>query len=94
MLFPTIIHSASSYTNRLAAWRGFQGVSGSSVQFTPSGCARWITLAQWQLQGALDYDQVELYAVMQSFLQRGPIELGEGESLSGRNYRFAAPLET
>lgn len=36
MLFPAIIQSEPSCTTKLAAWRGFQGVLASSVQFVPS----------------------------------------------------------
>jgi len=53
-----------------------------------------LTLGQWQLQGVLDFDQVELHAVRLSHLACGETALGEGESLSGDRYRFSAPLET
>jgi hypothetical protein len=36
MLLPATIHRTLSCTKTLAAWRGFQGAFGSSVQLTPS----------------------------------------------------------
>lgn len=36
MLFPTTIHRALSCVKTLAAWRGFQGVLGTSCHVTPS----------------------------------------------------------
>ena len=53
-----------------------------------------LTLGQWQLKGAIDYDLVELYPVKLAHRQQAGVELGEGESLTGSGYRFAAPLET
>lgn len=53
-----------------------------------------LALGQWQLKGEIDYDLAELYPVKLSHRQQGPIELGEGESLTGHSYRFAAPLDT
>ena len=52
-----------------------------------------LTLRQWPLKGEIDYDLVELYPVKFSHRQQGPIELGEGERLTGHSYAFAAPLD-
>lgn len=64
---------------------------------TPDSAARALprlTLGQWQLRGALDYDQVELYPVQLAHRQQDGVELGEGESVTGHSYRFLAPLDT
>ncbi|NCO41888.1 MAG: hypothetical protein GW911_08580 [Armatimonadetes bacterium] len=53
-----------------------------------------LTLGQWQLKGASDFDQVELYPVKLSHRGYGGGVLGEGESVTGPNYLFAAPLDT
>jgi len=54
---------------------------------------RALTLGQWQLQGAIDYDALELHRVKLAHLSREGVVLGEGESIAGEVYRFVAPLQ-
>ncbi|MBT3379522.1 MAG: DUF4091 domain-containing protein [Lentisphaerae bacterium] len=53
-----------------------------------------IGLGQWRLKGAIDYDDLELYPVKLAHRVHGATTLGEGESITGGAYRFAAPLAT
>lgn len=53
-----------------------------------------IGLGQWQLQGAIDYDALELYPVKLAHRNQDGMVLGQGESVSGNRYRFVAPLGT
>jgi hypothetical protein len=53
-----------------------------------------LALFEWQLEGALDFDRVELYPVKLSHRAVGRGEMGEGERVAGPDYQFVAPLGT
>ena len=53
-----------------------------------------IRLGQWQLDGAIDYDAVELRPLRLAQRTIVGLVLGEGESITGNEYRFRAPLDS
>jgi hypothetical protein len=53
-----------------------------------------IRLGQWQLDGAIDYDALDLRPVRLAQRTTQGMVLGEGERISGNEYRFRAPLES
>lgn len=65
-----------------------------SIFFTPRGFAGddWIRFGQWQLDGAVAYDDVEIMEAIPIYERRGPLELGAGERISGVKYSFEAPF--
>lgn len=74
-----------------APWQEFR--MRFSVPGTAEAAECALTLGQWQLQGAIDYDALELYRVKLSHTSRQGVTMGEGESIAGDQYRFAAPLQ-
>ena len=51
-----------------------------------------LRFGQWHIKGTVAFDAVELFPAEAVFRRRGPLALGEGESVSGRQYTFLAPL--
>ncbi len=52
----------------------------------------FLRLGQWSRRGTIWFDAITLAEVHPRPQQQGPLLLGEGESLHGNQYRFAAPL--
>ncbi|NOY81860.1 MAG: DUF4091 domain-containing protein [Kiritimatiellaeota bacterium] len=73
-----------------AEWKKY-----SSVFVTPaevSAANAWLRFGQWHVSGAVAYDDLHLTRVLPVYRSADGLVLGEGESVSGRTYRFDAPL--
>ena len=51
-----------------------------------------IGLTQWDLKGAIDFDDLSLHRVLVAHRTRDGVTLGEGETVEGNSYRFEGPL--
>ncbi|HQM48060.1 MAG TPA: DUF6067 family protein [Candidatus Hydrogenedentes bacterium] len=68
--------------------------SYSSVFFTPATMepgAGWLRFGQWQVGGAMAFDNVSVSAAQPLYAEKDGICLGEGERIDGNVYEFAAP---
>lgn len=65
-----------------------------SIFFTPRDFSEdnWIRFGQWQLDGAVAYDDAEILKAVPIYERRGALELGAGERISGLDYSFNAPF--
>ena len=52
----------------------------------------WLRFGQWEVDGTVAYDGVELCPAQPVYRTANGISLGEGESIDGAEYRFTAPL--
>jgi Glycoside hydrolase 123, catalytic domain/Glycoside hydrolase 123 N-terminal domain len=71
-------------------WKSYASVFMTPATITPDQA--WLKFGQWHVDGGVAYDGIELTLVQPLYLQRDGIELGEGESISGNAYAFAAPF--
>jgi len=66
-----------------------------SFFFTPREIAPHharLRFGQWEVKGATVYDNVQVHHAQAAHERKGDLELGEGESVEGNQYRFHAPL--
>ena len=69
----------------------------TSVFVTPGAAdpdAMWMRFGQWEINGTVAYDNVRLMEAQPVYVTEDGVTLGEGESISGREYAFKAPLKT
>ncbi|MBP8127956.1 MAG: DUF4091 domain-containing protein [Candidatus Hydrogenedentes bacterium] len=69
----------------------------TSVFVTPSEPGtdqRWLRFGQWEMNGTVAYDTVELAPAQAVYRSMNGIALGEGESIAGDEYVFRAPYES
>ena len=52
----------------------------------------YLRFGQWEVNGTVAFDAIELARAMPVFARAGDLALGEGESLDGNRYTFVAPL--
>lgn len=72
------------------AWTRFSAVFVSRDDVTPD--QSWLRFGQWHVGGTVAFDAVSLVPVQALHARVGDLSLGEGESLDGNAYAFAAPL--
>jgi len=73
-----------------AEWADYESVFVTPPNLTPD--QSWIRFGQWQVNGTVAFDQIELVEATPVHRWRGLLALGEGERLSGQEYFFDAPL--
>ena len=69
----------------------------TSVFVTPSEISpdeMWLRFGQWQINGTVAYDAVEVVRTQPVYRTQNGITLGEGESIAGNEYTFKAPLKS
>jgi hypothetical protein len=71
-------------------WRRYQGVF--VVPDNLSADTSWLRFGQWHVSGEVDFDSVALEEVQAVYSRQGALMLGDGESVSGTDYVFQAPL--
>jgi hypothetical protein len=76
----------SSLTNQ---WSDFESYFATPDKI-PLSLAR-LRFGQWELQGQVEFDDIHLDQVIPVYRTQAGIPLGEGETIQGREYRFAAP---
>jgi hypothetical protein len=52
----------------------------------------WLRFGQWEVPGTVAFDAIEVARAWPVYRTRGGLTLGEGESVSGKDYQFNAPL--
>ena len=68
--------------------------SYSSVFFTPATIGPgegWLRFGQWEVGGAMAFDQVAVFPAHPLYTEQEGIRLGEGERIDGNSYTFSAP---
>lgn len=71
-------------------WQTHTVVFRTPDELTPE--ASWLRFGQFQVQGKVLFDSVELFSLQPVYAEAGGIILGEGERISGVTYTFSAPM--
>jgi len=69
----------------------------TSVFVTPSAInpdEMWLRFGQWEVNGTVAYDAVNLVRAQPVYRTRDGLTLGEGERIEGTEYTFKAPLKS
>ncbi len=70
-------------------WKSFETAFLSPAKVRPD--ESFIRFGQWEVKGAVAFDDVELLRAVPVYESAGDIELGTGESIDGNQYVFEAP---
>ncbi len=71
-------------------WRRCTSIFVTPDALTPE--VDWLRFGQWQVNGTVAYDNIDLVRVEPIHRQTNNLVLGDGESVTGKTYRFTAPL--
>ncbi len=88
--------SGPAFCNRDLGELGGEWTTIESVFQTPhelSADMARVRFGQWEMDGSVAFDDVQLVSVLPVHLVRGELELGEGERLEGNQYTFTAPFQ-
>ena len=79
-------------TEMTDAWQAY-----TSVFVTPSAISpdeMWLRFGQWEVNGTVAYDALELVQAQPVYRTRNGLTLGQGESVEGTEYTFKAPFKS
>lgn len=71
-------------------WTPYTSIFITPTELTPE--QNWIRFGQWEVNGAVAYDAIELVRAQPVYTKARGITLGEGERIDGVKYAFTAPL--
>ncbi len=71
-------------------WMPYSSVFITPTDLTPD--QNWIRFGQWEVNGTIAYDDVELLRAQPVYVKTRGITLGEGERVEGKAYSFVAPF--
>ncbi len=75
-----------------AEWTRFSSVFATPGTLTPAQAR--LRFGQWHVKGTVCFDDIRVYPVQAVHARCGELTLGEGETLKGNRYTFAAPFRS
>lgn len=72
-------------------WQEYESVFFSPHQVAPESAR--LRFGQWQVRGGVAFDDVELVPLEPAWTRCADVDLGDGETIHGNQYRFRAPYE-
>ncbi|MCC6143666.1 MAG: DUF4091 domain-containing protein [Candidatus Hydrogenedentes bacterium] len=82
------------FCNRDFGSLGKEWTEATSYFLTPremSDEIRWLRFGQWQVNGSIEFDDVDVSEVEVVHAHQGAVTLGDGERIDGLNYTYLAP---
>ncbi|MCP4641325.1 MAG: DUF4091 domain-containing protein, partial [bacterium] len=73
-------------------WKTYDSVFMTPSKLTADNA--WLRFGQWEVNGTILFDNIELFMAQPLYAEVADLELGEGESISGNAYAFNAPFAT
>jgi len=73
-------------------WQAYASVFVTPSEPNPD--EMWLRFGQWEVDGVVAYDAIELVRAQPVYRTRNALTLGDGESIDGNQYTFKAPFKS